>query len=405
LRVSGTLPLMAAMVALGLVGTAFNATAQTPAAAPAELHIGYLGSTVQRPALPDYMDPFPADEGIQGAKLAIADNMTTGRFTKQSFILDEAIAPEGGDVVQSAKTLFAKGDKLVVADLAEADLLKVTALPEAAGVTFFNVQARDDDLRAGQCRANILHTIPSRAMLADGLSQYLLAKKWKSIFLVSGLTPADQAYAAAIRNSAHKFQLKLAADKPWTYDPGARTTDTGHYDVESEVARFTQGTDYDIMVVADEEHAFDYELSHRGTLARPVAGTIGLTPTSWGRPFEQWGAIQGQQRFLKIAKRWMTERDYAAWLAVRTIGEAATQAKSVDPAELVRFIHSDPFQLGGYKGAKLSYRSWDGQLRQPILLIDAYSLVSVSPQPGFLHQFSELDTLGVDKPETKCVLK
>jgi hypothetical protein len=26
----------------------------------------------------------------------------------------------------------------------------------------------------------------------------------------------------------------------------------------------------------------------------------------------------------------------------------------------------------------------------------------VSPQPGFLHQFTELDTLGFDKPETNC---
>jgi ABC transporter substrate binding protein (PQQ-dependent alcohol dehydrogenase system) len=56
----------------------------------------------------------------------------------------------------------------------------------------------------------------------------------------------------------------------------------------------------------------------------------------------------------------------------------------------------------GYKGATLSFRSWDGQLRQPVLLADARALVSVSPQPGFLHQFSELDTLGIDKPETKC---
>jgi hypothetical protein len=28
----------------------------------------------------------------------------------------------------------------------------------------------------------------------------------------------------------------------------------------------------------------------------------------------------------------------------------------------------------------------------------------VSPQPGFLHQFSELDTLGIDRPETKCTM-
>jgi len=33
------------------------------------------------------------------------------------------------------------------------------------------------------------------------------------------------------------------------------------------------------------------------------------------------------------------------------------------------------------------------------------SNLSVSPQEGFLHQTSELDTLGLDKPETKCRLK
>jgi hypothetical protein len=31
--------------------------------------------------------------------------------------------------------------------------------------------------------------------------------------------------------------------------------------------------------------------------------------------------------------------------------------------------------------------------------------VSVSPQEGFLHQKTELDTLGLDQPETGCSLK
>jgi hypothetical protein len=44
-------------------------------------------------------------------------------------------------------------------------------------------------------------------------------------------------------------------------------------------------------------------------------------------------------------------------------------------------------------------------LRQPILLSDGRVIVSVSPQEGFLHQHSELDTLGYDRPETKCRLK
>jgi ABC transporter substrate binding protein (PQQ-dependent alcohol dehydrogenase system) len=60
------------------------------------------------------------------------------------------------------------------------------------------------------------------------------------------------------------------------------------------------------------------------------------------------------------------------------------------------------FDLAGFKGAKLTFRDWDGQLRQPVLLADDRSLVSVSPQPGFLHPDTELDTLGIDRPETKC---
>jgi hypothetical protein len=40
-----------------------------------------------------------------------------------------------------------------------------------------------------------------------------------------------------------------------------------------------------------------------------------------------------------------------------------------------------------------------------VLLGDGHSVVSVSPQEGFLHEFSELDTLGIDRPETSCKLK
>lgn len=65
---------------------------------------------------------------------------------------------------------------------------------------------------------------------------------------------------------------------------------------------------------------------------------------------------------------------------------------------------SDSFSIAAFKGQKLTFRNWNWQLRQPILIGDADSVVSTSPQEGFLHQVSELDTLGVDRPETKCKL-
>jgi len=366
------------------------------------VQIGWLSQAVKRTLPLSYLDQPPEDEGIQGARLGIADDNTTGHFTGQSFELVERVTPEDGDIAAVFRDLAAKGTRLVVTDLAAPELLAVAGLSEAATATIFNTGASDDRLRGEDCRANILHLLPSRAMLADALIQYLVTKRWPDLLLVVGHGEGDREFAGDIRHAAQKFQAHIVKEKPWMFVPGARRTDTGHFAIQAEVARFTQGISYDVLVVADEEDEFGDDLSYRTFDPRPVAGTQSLMPSAWARPHEQWGATQLQDRFLRQAKRWMTDRDYAAWLAVRAIGEAATRSKSTDPATISAFLRSDRFELAAYKGARLSFRSWDGQLRQPILLADARSLVSVSPQLGFLHQFSELDTLGIDKPETKC---
>jgi ABC transporter substrate binding protein (PQQ-dependent alcohol dehydrogenase system) len=392
-----TIPLLLAVLAVLAATPAVDVRADGQI-----VHIGWLSQTVKRTWPLSYLDQPPDDEGIQGARLGIADNNTTGHFTGQSFALVESVAPEGGDVAAAFRKLTAKGIRLVVTDLAAPELLSVAGLPDATQVTIFNTAAPDDRLRAEDCRANILHLLPSRAMLADALVQYLVVKRWPDILLVVGNSDGDREFAADIRHAALKFQAHIVEDKPWTFVPGARRTDTGHFAIEAEVARFTQGISYDVLVVADEEDEFGDDLPYHTFEPRPVAGTQGLVPSAWARPFEQWGATQLQNRFLRQAKRWMTDRDFAAWMAVRAIGEAATRSKSADPAVISAFMRSDRFDLAAYKGARLTFRSWDGQLRQPVLLADPRSLVSVSPQPGFLHQFSELDTLGIDQPETKC---
>jgi ABC transporter substrate binding protein (PQQ-dependent alcohol dehydrogenase system) len=371
-------------------------------AAGESVQIGWLSQALKRTLPLSYLDQAPQDEGIQGARLGIADNDATGHFTGQSFSLTDAIVAQEGDVAGRLRELAAKGIRLVVTDLAAPQLLAVAGMPEAASVTFFNTAAADDRLRGVDCRANILHLLPSRAMLADALVQYLVAKRWRDILLVVGHAEEDREFAADVRHAAAKFRARIVQEKPWTFVPGARRTDTGHFATQAEVARFTQGTSYDVLIVADEADDFGDQLSYRTFDPRPVAGTQGLVPSAWARPHEQWGATQLQNRFLRQANRWMTDRDYAAWMALRAIGESAARSNSSDPAAIIEFLRSDRFELAAFKGARLSFRSWDGQLRQPILLADARSLVSVSPQPGFLHQFSELDTLGVDKPETKC---
>jgi ABC transporter substrate binding protein (PQQ-dependent alcohol dehydrogenase system) len=84
------------------------------------------------------------------------------------------------------------------------------------------------------------------------------------------------------------------------------------------------------------------------------------------------------------------------------VGEAVTRKQTGDFKTLEAFIRSPNFDVAAFKGVPVSFRNWNGQLRQPILITTRKLVVSASPQPGFLHQFSVLDTLGVDKPETKC---
>ena len=381
---------------------AANAVLTVPARADdVNVNIAYLALSVKRTVPQSFLEQPPTDDGVQGARLALADDQTTGRFLHQTYHLVESVTPDEQGVVDAFKRLAAEGQRVFVVDLPTPLLLRVADLPDAKDTTLLDATNQDDALRGSSCRSNVLHLLPSRAMLADALMQYLAVKKWRSLLLVTGPHEDDRAYADALRRSARKFQLHVVDDKPWTFVPGAKRTDTGHFAIEAEVARFTQGESYDMLVVADTEDEFGDDLAYRGTDPRPVAGTQGLVPTAWARPFEQWGGTQLQSRFLKLAGRWMTDRDYGAWMAVRAVGEAAARG-SADPAKLGAALRSPAFELAAFKGSRLTFRPWDGQLRQPVLLADDRSLVSVSPQPGYLHDNSELDTLGIDQPETQC---
>ena len=381
------------------------AAAQGTSADVAEIPVAYITETVKQLPPLSLVDPPTTDSGLLGARLGIEDNNTTGQFTKQHFTLDEVVVPEGGDVVAAFRDLLAMGHKFVVADLPAAQLLAIADLPEAADTLILNVQARDDVLRGDQCRGNVLHVMPSYAQLADGLAQYLMWKRWQQWFLVVGTGPDDGLFAAALRRAAERFAAEIVEERVFDAEPGARRAESAHAQIQKQMPVFTQGVEYDVLVVADVRDAFGQYLPYRTWLPRPVVGTQGLMPLAWHRSHEQWAGTQMQNRFMDFAGRWMTERDYAAWVAVRSVSEATTRTQQTGFAAVDGYIRSPAFGIAGFKGQKLTFRDWDGQMRQPILLAESRTLVSVSPQEGFLHESSELDTLGVDRPETACTLQ
>ncbi|HEY2530686.1 MAG TPA: ABC transporter substrate-binding protein [Xanthobacteraceae bacterium] len=381
------------------------ATSSLRAANPLDVKIGYLGradktetiSLVEMPA---------ANDGYAGAQLAIEDNNTTGKFLNQSFSLQQLQLKENDDPVAAVTQLADRGISLIVTDLPADMLLKSADAARQRGVLIFNAGAIDDRLRQEDCRPNVIHTAPSRAMLADGLAQYLVWKHWTRWLLVVGSHRPDQLYADALRRAAAKFGAKIVQERVFKDTGGARRTDSGLVQIQSQIPLFTQSApSYDVLVAADESQVFADYLPYRTADPRPVAGSAGLEPTSWDAAFDQWGAIQLQDRFVRTFSRQMTALDMQAWMAVRMIGEAVTRVNSADAKTIFDYIKGPDFALAAFKGRKLTVRDWDLQLRQPILLADGRTVVSVSPQEGFLHQFSELDTLGIDRPESKCKLE
>jgi ABC transporter substrate binding protein (PQQ-dependent alcohol dehydrogenase system) len=371
------------------------------AADPVEIGIGYISHAGIKPTLSMIEQPAEND-GVAGARLAIEDNNTTGKFLNQHFTLDELRLKDGEDAAKAAVAL-ADRNGFIIADLPADALLKAADAIRDRGTVLFNAGAIDDRLREEDCRANMIHVAPTRSMLADGLAQYLVWKQWKRWMMVVGSHEADKLYADALRRAATRFGAKIVQEREFEDTGGARRTDSGATLIQRQMPVFTQQAPaYDVLVAADESEVFASYLPYRTWDPRPVAGSAGLVPKSWDAAQDQWGAVQMQNRFLKLNSRRMTALDMQAWTAARMIGEAVSRVNSGDRKTVFDFLKGPDFSVAAFKGQRLTLRAWNLQLRQPILLADGRMVVSVSPQEGFLHQVSELDTLGVDRPETRC---
>ena len=359
-----------------------------------QIRIGYLGYRPDPGPLLSNIIAEPADAGLRGAELAIIDSNSTGRFLKQDYHLQSASVDSPEALLQAARVQHDQGVRLFVINAPAQSLRQLsTALPDSL---LFNAGSPDDSLRTTDCLGNVLHSLPDRAMLADALIQFSVVRKWQRALLIVGQTPEDQAYAAALRRAMKRFGMKTVAEKAWTFDNDQRRS------AQADMPLFTQTAEYDVVLVADERGDFGEYLPYQTWYPRPVAGTQGLTPTGWHKTVETYGAAQLQKRFEALSGRWMNDRDFAAWIAVRSIASAVGKLRQDDPLAIRQLALSDQLPLDGFKGRKLSYRPWNGQLRQPIPLVQPRALVSTSPQDGFLHPTNEMDSLGYDQPEVSC---
>ena len=364
---------------------------------PLSIDITYLKLQKQHaPALSNVIKMAP-DSGYQGIRLAIEDSNTTGKFLQQHFSLTSFEFTKQQNLLKRLKEEFRLGKAIFILDAPLAVLNEINVWAQNKKILLFNISEFSNELRNGQCLTTILHTAPSNAMKSDALAQWLLYRRLTKVLLIRGEKTADIALANSFKRSAKRYGLKIISEKTWSFNTDLRRS------AQQEIPLFTQiSKEYDVVYVADQTKDFAEYIPFNTYLPRPVVGSAGLEALSWHKVIEQWGAAQLQTRFKKLTSRHMNEIDFTGYLAVRSVAQAVHKINSASVTELAAYIKSADFKLAAYKGRKLSFRTWNGQLRMPMALIQPNALVSQSPQAGILHPITELDTLGFDQQESHC---
>ena len=384
----------------------------TPAAAPEQpaltkLKVYYLGKEYPEPLPLSYAERPVTNKGLEGARMYIKEANQSGGFVGLGFDLVEAIVPAKGDVVAKAKEILKGGDALIIADLEPQDLLAVADLPEAKNSILMNIRSSAEILRQEECRQNVFHVIPDWAMRADAIAQYLILKKWPNWLIVRGDSAEDKDYLAQIERSAKRYGGKIVQETVYPFPPGSRNTDSGYQQVQAQIPTVTESApDHDVVWVIDTDDFFGDYFPYRTYRPDLVVGTQGLQALAWDKSYTEYGSMTFQDDIYKLAKRDAAERDYTAWIGLRALTDAAMRSGKTTVPELKAYILSDDFNLEGHKGIALNFRPWDHQMRQPVILGGGTrTIVSKSPQEGFLHEKNLTDTLGYDEPETKCKFK
>lgn len=335
---------------------------------------------------------------LDGARVALEESKVLGRALGLKLGLREEALAEGADTAARIDALLVEGVGVFLLDL---PLAEVAALGRAFAerpVLLFNIRHRDDGLRSADCSPVLFHSLPSRAMLMDAFAQFLVARNWREILVLQGPEEADQVEVEAFLRAAEKFRLKITGRRDFklSNDPRERS--------QNNLAILTSGIDYDMVFLADTVGEVGRFLPYQTQDPRPVVGSEGLVASAWHWTWERHGAPQLNQRFDRKAKRRMTAEDWAAWAALRLVVEALVRSQSTEISDLRAYLRGDALTFDSYKGFPASFRPWNNQLRQAILLHTHNAVVGHAPLEGFLHQKNTLDSLGVDQPQSACEL-
>lgn len=391
------------MTKLSLVSLAFAALLMGSAvpASAADVLVGYVGLKDDVRYHPEIaytrIEISPALKPVEGARLGIEDLKIVTDAANVSVKLDEYEATDANDAIQKVAAMQQAGERFVILDLPGDIVAQVAEAAKDLPITLVNATAPQDALR-DLCLPNLMHSGASDRMIADTYTQFLRHRNWNKVLLLVGKEPRDKEIAAAFKASADRLRIQVVDQREFT-----TSTDPANRE-ENNTLLLTGGVDYDVIFIADSLGEYARYLNYATQLPRPVIGSTGLAAGEWHWAWDRDGATQVTLRFQRLAEggRYMSPQDWSTWIAAKSIATAYAKARSDDPVKIDAYIKGNRFNIDGSKGYRMNFRAWDHQLRMPMVLATANAVIEAAPFPEFLHQVNELDTLGVDEPESKC---
>jgi ABC-type branched-subunit amino acid transport system substrate-binding protein len=331
----------------------------------------------------------------RGALLGLADANALASMFGKRLTLEVETAADGASAAASAAALARRARALAVVGGHDFDVAE--ALGRAAdGAVFLNVGSDDDRLRNERCARPTFHVAPSQAMAADGLVGWLAQRRSVTSWAVVGDgTPRAHALEAAFgraiarrRGSLASAEMPeavhlLALDGAPLRDAVARARAAGRAD---RVA----GLGADVASTSGPEEA------------------AGFWIVGWHHELERFSGRELNRRFTRRFAAPMDARSWAAWAALKLVGEGVTRAHATDGAALAGFFLSSP-PFDGHKGTALTFRPWDRQLRQTLHVLGPRRREDITERRGPFAVLADvpgpdLDAIGTGQGESRCRL-
>jgi ABC transporter substrate binding protein (PQQ-dependent alcohol dehydrogenase system) len=321
-----------------------------------------------------------------GAKLAESTIARDERHRGTGFRVLYASAPTDEAAIRAAGRLVATENLFAfIGGFGENQALRLGEIAAEGNVLFFNVASVSDRLRGDLCSPTTFHVEASESMYLDVLVDWFVAEGARRFFVVHedserGASLAERtartverAHEAAgvVGRAPVEQQRFVYADVMASLieaQPEVVTLLLRPADQEVFLSQFpSEGlaaavTGLPYPVSQTREYLFRF---------RDVASVTGMTPRAalWETSITEGDAGDVNESFLARNGAPMEPTAWATYASVLILFHAVTEIGSHDTSALISHLEAPDtsFQVG--KGADVSFRPWDHQLRQPLYLV------------------------------------